>query len=140
MLPLLAVVVAIAALVAKWGRRPAQGWHDWLGFPVSSVVPAAAGMVLVDYAYGNTLVGLWDSLIGRFGGLLIGVGAALAIVRPLLVRLVLAGPIGVAAAAITDWSTTGVLGVIYIAAVTLWWLQRLWQLWQRTPERWLPAT
>ncbi|MGN9912691.1 Hsp70 family protein [Phytohabitans sp. LJ34] len=139
-LPLLAVVVAVAALAARWGRRPAVGWHDWLGFPVSSVVPAAVGMVLVDYAYGNSAAGGWDGLLGRFGGLLIGVGAALALVRPLLLRLVLAGPVGVAAAAITDWRTTGVLAVIYIAAVTLWWLQRLWQLWTGPPRQWLPGT
>ena len=138
LVPLLVVVAAVAVLAVKWGRRPAQGWHDWLGFPVSSVVPAAVGMVLVDFAYGDPLGGVWGSVMGRFGGLLIGVGAVVAIVRPLLARLVLAGPVGVVTALITDAATTGVLAVVYVTAVTLWWLQRFWQLWQQPPQRWLP--
>ena len=134
--PLLVVVVAVAALAARWERHPVEGWHDWLGFPVSSVLAAAVGIVLVDYAVNN--VQEWAGLLGRLGGLLIGVGAALAVARPLLLRLLLAGPIGLAMAAITHFSTARVLAVIYIVAVTLWWVQRLWQLWTRPPERWLP--
>jgi hypothetical protein len=138
--PLLASVVAVAALVARWGRRPAEGWHSWLGFPVISTIPVAVGMLLVDHVtayYGDHAL---PNLVERFGGLLIGVGIALAVVRAWLWRLVLAGPIGVVTAALTDYRTIGVLAVAYIAAVTLWWLQRVWQLWQRPPQRWLPGT
>jgi len=139
-LPLLAAVVAVAALVARWGRRPAEGWHSWLGFPVISTIPAAVGMLMVDYRNAHYADLPWPELVERFGGLLIGVGVALAIVRPWLFRLVLAVPVGVATAALTDFRTTGVLAVVYILAVTLWWLQRVWQLWQRPPQRWLPGT
>jgi len=138
--PLLATVVAVAALVARWGRRPAQGWHSWLGFPVISTIPTAVGMLLVDLTsayYGDFTL---PNLVQRFGGLLIGVGIALAVVQPWLWRLVLAGPVGVVTAALTDFRTIGVLAVVYILAVTLWWLQRAWQLWQRPPQRWLPGT
>jgi len=138
--PLLATVVVVAALVARWGRRPAEGWHSWLGFPVTSTIPVAVGMLLVDHVnayYGDHSL---PNLVERFGGLLIGVGIAIAVVRPWLWRLVLAGPVGAVTAALTDFRTIGVLAVAYTAAVTLWWLQRVWQLWQRPPQRWLPGT
>jgi hypothetical protein len=138
-LPLLATVVAVAALVARSRRRPAEGWHSWLGFPVVSAIPAALGMVLADYAHTQPIDARWPELVERFGGLLIGVGIVLAIVRPWLYRLVLAAPLGVATAALTDFRTTGVLAVVYILAVTLWWLQRVWQLWQWPAQRWLPG-
>jgi hypothetical protein len=32
------------------------------------------------------------------------------------------------AAAIVSWPATGILGVLYIVAVTGWWLRRLWHL------------
>ncbi|GAA4472964.1 Hsp70 family protein [Phytohabitans houttuyneae] len=138
--PLVATVVAVAALVARWGRRPAQGWHSWLGFPVIATIPVAVGMLLVDHVnayYGDHML---PNLVERFGGLLVGVGIAWTMVRPWLWRLVLAGPVGAVTAALTDYRTIGVLAAAYIAAVTLWWLQRVWQLWQRPPQRWLPGT
>ena len=138
--PPVMVVVTVALLAARWGRRPSQGWHSWLRFPIGSVIPAAAGMLIVDYMVShNGISPLLSGPLTRVGGLLIGVGAALALVRQPLFRLVLALPLSVVTAGITGSGTTGVLAVIYIIAVTVWWLQRLWQLWQRPPQRWLPG-
>jgi hypothetical protein len=139
LLPLLAVVVLVALLVARWGRGPAVGWHRWLRFPLASIVPAAVGIVLIDNVEWHGGASLMVGGLHRFGGLLIGVGAACAVVRAWPYRLMVAAPLGVLTAAITDVSTTGALGVIYAAAVTVWWLQRLWELGQRPGPRWLPG-
>ena len=138
--PLVIVVVTVALLAARWGRWPAQGWHGLLRFPIGSVIPAAAGMLIVDYMVShNGINAMLSGPLTSVGGLLIGVGAALALVRQPLFRLVLAAPLSVVTAGITGSGTTGVLAVVYVIAVTVWWLQRLWQLWQRPPQRWLPG-
>lgn len=139
-LPLVAIVVLMALLAARWGRRPAVGWHGWLRFPIAAVIPRAAGMVLINYLHWHWQSdSLLNSGLHRFGGLLIGVGAACALVQPLLWRVIVAIPLAGFTALITDVTTTGVLAVIYISAVTLWWAQRLWQLWHRPAQRWLPG-
>jgi hypothetical protein len=71
---------------------------------------------------------LLNGLVGRGGALLLGVGAALALVRSPRFRIIVAAPLGVFAAAVVSWPATGVLGVIYIAAVTVWWVQQVWRL------------
>jgi hypothetical protein len=139
LLPLLAVVVLMALLVARWERVPAVGWHRWLRFPLASIVPATVGIVLIDLVEWHGGDSLMVGGLHRVGGLLIGVGAACAVVRPWPYRLMVAAPLGVLTAAITDVSTTGTLGVIYAAAVTVWWLQRLWELVQQPTRRWLPG-
>jgi Hsp70 protein len=139
LLPLLAVVVLIAVVVARWGRGPAVGWHRWLRFPLASIIPAAVGMLLIDNVEWHWDDSLTIGGLHRLGGLLIGVGAACAVVRPWPYRLMVAAPLGVVTAAITDASSTGTLGVIYAAAVTVWWLQRLWELVQQPTGRWLPC-
>jgi hypothetical protein len=48
--------------------------------------------------------------------------------------VIVAAPLGVFAAAIVSWPATGVLAIIYVAAVTGWWLQQVWRL-VRTPGR-----
>ncbi|WP_334621115.1 hypothetical protein [Micromonospora sp. CPCC 206061] len=136
MVPVALVAVVVAAVVAsRWGRRPAAGWHGWLRFPISSALLAAAGMLMIDYVAAYASYCLRVQLLIRFGGLLIGVGAALALVPGL--RLVVAVRLGVVMAGLAEVSTTGILAVIYAIAVTVWWLQRLWQ---RPPQRWLPGT
>ncbi|WP_218578857.1 Hsp70 family protein [Phytohabitans houttuyneae] len=135
----LAVVVAVAAIaVARWGRRPAVGWHVWLRFPISSVIAATAGMLLVHYTFWHWTDTPLIETAARFGGLLIGVGAALALAQPLPYRVVVAAPLGAATALLTSPDSTGVLGVIYVLAVTVWWAQRLWQLAYRPPAAWQP--
>jgi hypothetical protein len=59
---------------------------------------------------------------------LLGVGAALAVVASPHYRTILAFPLAVFTAALARWPTTGMLGVIYIAAATAWWVQRVWHL------------
>lgn len=138
--PIALAAVAVAVVTSRWGRRPATGWHGWLHFPISSTLLAAAGMLLIEYVTAYVPYGLQEQISIRVGGLLIGVGAALALVSGRRLRLLLAAPFGVVMAGIAEISTTGILAVIYVIAVTVWWLQRLWQLWQRPPQRWLPST
>ena len=139
-LPLIAIVVTVAALAARWGRRPATGWHAWLRFPIDSIIPATAGMLLIQYLHWNWYDDkAWVTGLERLGGLLIGVGAAFALVQPWLYRLIVAVPLAVVTAAITSVDSTGILGMIYVLAVTTWWLQRLWQLIYRPPQPWLPT-
>jgi hypothetical protein len=133
-----AAVAVVAGVVTVWlGRVPAEGWQGWLGFPTGSVVTAAVGMLLVEYANrARWPQGVLLDVTGRVGGLLLGVGAALAVVRPLLYRLVVAAPLAVFTAAITSVGSTGVLAVIYTTAVAVWWLQRLWLLVRRPRSAW----
>jgi hypothetical protein len=136
-LPVAAAVTVTAVLASRWGRIPAEGWHAWLNFPLSSVFAAAAGMLAVQVsmtAKAYPTHALANGLVGRIGALLLGVGAALALVRPLRFRLILAAPLAVFTAAIVSWQATGLLAVLYITAVTVWWLQQVWRL-LRTPRR-----
>jgi hypothetical protein len=141
-LPIAAAVTVTAVLATRWGRTPARGWHGWLNFPAGSVLCAAAGMLLVQVSMTARVYpsgALLNDLVGRGGALLLGVGAALALVRSPRLRVIVAAPLAVFAAGIVSWPATGMLGVIYIAAATGWWLQRAWQL-VRPPHRpWFPA-
>jgi hypothetical protein len=144
-LPIAAAVTITAVLATRWGRTPARGWHGWLNFPAGSVLCAAAGMLLVQvsmtakaYPSHALLIGL----AGRGGALLLGLGAALAalaVVASPRYRMILAAPLAVFCAAIVSWPATGMLGGMYVAAATLWWLQRVWDL-VRQPGRPHPRT
>ena len=107
----------------------AAGWHTWLHFPAPSAITAATGMILVNGAhwvvFGNLATG---GQLARIGGFTVGVAAALALAQPLKYRLVIAVPLGIVASTLTNVDSTGALGGIYITAVTVWWLQRLWQI------------
>ncbi len=136
-LPIAATATVTAVLAARWRRIPPEGWHAWLNFPVGSVLCAAAGMLLIQVSMTAKVYptgALLNGLVGRGGALLLGVGAAFALVRSSRYRIIVAAPLGVFAAAIVSWPATGVLGVIYIAAVTAWWLQQVWRL-VRAPRR-----
>lgn len=129
-IPIAAAAILAAGVSTRLRRPPPNGWDAWLAFPVSSLVAAAAGTILIQvslsaprYPWDETLM----NLAGRGGGLLLGIGAALAATRPIY-RVVIAAPLGVFAAAIVSWAATGMLAVIYIAAVTLWWAQCIWRL------------
>jgi hypothetical protein len=138
LLPAAVTVVLAAAAIAGWKRRPAAGWHAWLHFPASSALTAALGMILVNWSHWYTFAGegvLVDAL-PRVGGFVVGVAAALAVVRPWRYRLVIALPIGALTSVITSADSTGALGGIYITAVTIWWLQRLWQITYQPPPAW----
>ena len=130
-LPVAAAATVTAVLASRWGRAPREGWHAWLNFPVTSVACAAVGMLLVQMsmtAKAYPTHALANGLVARFGGLLLGVGAAVALVRPLRYRTIVAAPLAVFTAAIVSWPATGLLGVSYVAAVAVWWLQQVWRL------------
>jgi hypothetical protein len=130
-LPIAAAATVTAVLATRWGRIPREGWHAWLTFPVTSVVCGAVGMLLIQVAMTARAYpthALANGLVGRFGALLLGVGAALALVRPARFRIIVAAPLAVFTAAIVSWPATGLLGVLYIAAATVWWLQQVWRL------------
>ncbi|WP_416901344.1 Hsp70 family protein [Micromonospora echinospora] len=132
LLPVAPVVVCalVAAVVAARGwRTPRGGWAEFLAFPNGSAVAAAVGMGLVQYSLTAERwpdMVLWIDLAGRVGGGLLGAATVMAVVGPLVLRLVLAAPVAVIAAAIVSWRASGILGAVYAIAVTLWWLRRLW--------------
>jgi len=136
-LPLAAVAAGTGVLAAARGSVPAAGWHNWLRFPLLSAIPAAVGMLLLSAAHGYMAVDTGPTAsVERTGGFLIGVGAGLALVRPLLYRLIVVPPLAAVTTAIVDIHTTGILAAFYIVAVTCWWLQRLWQLRFHPPASW----
>lgn len=122
--PVVAIAVAVAVIASRWRRMPVQGWDGFLAFPVSSVVTVSVGTVLVQQAMQTAGI----EVIGRLGGLLIGVGVAIALVSRWVLRAILALLLGVVMAAIVSWPGTGILAGIYAVAVTLWWTVRLWAL------------
>jgi hypothetical protein len=129
-LPVAAAALTAAVLAARLRRPPGRGWDAWLAFPVSSLLAAAVGAILVQiamsaprYPWDETLM----NLAGRGGGLLLGIGAALVATRAVY-RVVIAAPLGIFAAAIVSWPATGMLAFIYVVAVTLWWVQCMWTL------------
>jgi len=139
LLPILPMAVCAAGVAWLAGRRsvaPGQGWDAFLAFPVSSVIIAGLGTVLVAYWAQSPIPpgwAGWADTVGRLGGLLIGVGVACTLVRPVLLRLVLAAPLAVFGIVVVGPGSTGILAVVYAIAATLWWGQRLWSL-IRTPS------
>jgi hypothetical protein len=144
-LPPVAAIAALAAVIGVLATRyrqvPHDGWHTLLAFPATSIVAAAAGMAILQYAEtAPRAPGMLLALdaASRLGGLLIGVGAALALVPRLGHRIIVAVPLSVFTAAIANWRSTGVLAVVYTVAVTLWWAQRLWHLARSSPREPIP--
>ncbi|MEV4481803.1 Hsp70 family protein [Micromonospora coxensis] len=127
--PTVAVAAVMALLAVRQWRVPVGGWSQLLAFPTGSVITAGAGMALIQYSLVADrwphLV-LWIDLAGRVGGLLLGVGTVLAVVRQPILRLILGAPLTVITAALVSWQATGILGVIYAIAVAVWWLRQLW--------------
>jgi hypothetical protein len=122
--PVTVLAVLVAVIAGRWRRLPVGGWDAFLAFPMSSVLTASVGTLLVQQMMKTPSIGL----LGRFGGLLIGVGVATALVSPWVLRLIVALPLGVVLAAMVSWRATGILAVIYAVAVTVWWVGRLWAL------------
>ncbi|MET7968752.1 Hsp70 family protein [Micromonospora sp. NPDC005305] len=127
--PIVVMAVAMAVVAARQWRVPRGGWSALLTVPTGSVSSGALGMLLVQYSLTADrwphLV-LWIDLAGRVGGLLLGVAVVMALVTPLVFRLILAAPLAVISAAIVSWPASGVLGVFYAVAVAVWWAARLW--------------
>src|SRR6266511_4075871 len=134
LLPLLLVAGAAigCGLLVVWRRvTPVLGWHAFLVFPPGSVVCAAVGAVLVQHAMVTPVYpgqGLLVAVIGRGGGALLGLGAALAVAETLRWRVILAGPFAVLVAAVVSYPATGFIAMLYVLAASVWWGRRLWQL------------
>jgi hypothetical protein len=130
-LPIVAAVAVTAGLVARSGRMPAGGWHEWLNFPVWSVCLAAVGMAAVQVGLSTPRYPADEAilnLLGRVGAVLIAVAAVMVLVRRWRYRLILSAPLAVVAAGIVAPATTGVLAMVYVLAATAWWVRRAWQL------------
>ncbi|MEU1969430.1 Hsp70 family protein [Micromonospora sediminicola] len=127
--PITAAAAVMALIAARQWRTPAGGWSTLLAFPTSSVITAAAGMLLIQHSLTAArwphLV-LWIDLAGRIGGLLLGIGTVMAVVTQPILRLILSAPLAVITAALVSWPASGILGVIYAIAVTTWWLRQMW--------------
>ncbi|WP_435204945.1 Hsp70 family protein [Micromonospora sp. bgisy143] len=127
--PVSVMAVAMAVIAARQWRAPHGGWSALLAAPTGSIAAATLGMGLIQYSltadrWPQRL--LWIDLAGRVGGLLLGIAVVMAVVTPLVFRLILAAPLGVISAAIVSKRASGMLGVIYAIAVAAWWATRLW--------------
>ena len=72
-----------------------------------------------------------NAILGHTGGLLLGVGAALALARSTPVRLLTGAPLAAFTALIAVSPATGLLAVIYTTAATIWWGRRILHLLHR---------
>ncbi|WP_327025176.1 Hsp70 family protein [Micromonospora sp. NBC_01739] len=127
--PIAVLAMVMAVVAARQWRTPHGGWSALLAAPTGSVVAAALGMGLIQYSLTADRwphVMMWVDLAGRIGGLFLGVGIVMAIVTPLMFRIILAAPVAVISAAIVNTQATGILAVCYALAVAVWWAARLW--------------
>ncbi|WP_236647892.1 Hsp70 family protein [Micromonospora sicca] len=127
--PIVVVAAVMALVAARQWRTPRGGWSELLAFPTGSVVTGAVGMALIQYSLTADRWPervLWIDIAGRVGGLLLGVGVVMAVVSPLVLRMILAAPLAVITAAIVSRPASGILGVIYAIAVALWWIRQVW--------------
>lgn len=127
--PIAVLAMGMAVVAARQWRTPHGGWSALLSAPTGSVVAAALGMVLIQYSLTAPRwphVMMWVDLAGRVGGLLLGAGIVMALVTPLMFRIILAAPIAVISAAIVNSQSTGILAVCYAVAVAVWWAARVW--------------
>jgi len=133
-LPIAAIAAATALLIIRLGGSPAGSWDSWLAFPPTSVLCAAAGMFLIEFSIHAPMYpthALLNTVIGHGGGLLLGVGAALALARSTTLRIIIAAPLAMFTALIAGYPATGVLGIIYTTAATIWWSLRVLHLLRR---------
>ncbi|GIM87088.1 Hsp70 family protein [Salinispora arenicola] len=127
--PIVVLAMVMAVVAARQWRTPRGGWSALLAAPTGSIIAAAAGMGLIQYSltaarWPNVVV--WVDLAGRVGGLLLGAGIVMALVTPLMFRIILAAPVAVISAAIVGAPSTGILAVCYAVAVAVWWAARVW--------------
>jgi hypothetical protein len=133
-LPIAAIAATTALLIVRLGRSPAGSWDSWLAFPPTSVLCAAAGMFLIQFSLTAPMYpthALLNTVIGHGGGLLLGVGAALALARSTTFRIIIAAPLAMFTALIAGYPATGVLGIVYTTAATVWWSLRILHLLRR---------
>ncbi|WBB93427.1 Hsp70 family protein [Verrucosispora sp. WMMC514] len=127
--PMLVVAMVLALIAFRQWRTPKGGWSDFLAFPVTSVVTAAVGMMLVQWSLPATYapgMEVWLGVGQRVGGVLIGVGVITALVSGWWLRLVMGVPFAILTATLVGRYNTGTVAGLYIVAATVWWLGRLW--------------
>jgi hypothetical protein len=133
LLPSLPVAAAAfaAALLAMHRPGPAGGWHRLWTFPHTSMLLAAVGILGLRQvtAQPPAAVGSlpYEALV-RLAGALVGVGIAVALIDSRWWRLVLAAPAALFCAVLADWTTIGILAVLYGLAAAVWWWRRVWRL------------
>ena len=133
-LPIAAIAATAALLITRLHRSPAGSWDRWLAFPSTSILCAAAGMFMIQFSLTAPMYptnALLNTVIGHGGGLLLGVGAALALARSTTFRIIIAAPLAMFTALIAGYPATGVLGVIYATAAIIWWSLRILHLLRR---------
>jgi hypothetical protein len=135
-LPAAVIGSVVAVVAARQLRTPVQGWDSYLALPVSAIAAAAVGVATLQYCLITPAPSgtLWIDVGIRIGGLLIGVAVACALAEAWPVRLLLALLLAAFTAAVVSWQSTGLLAVMFAAAVGLWWCRRLWEL-IRNPAR-----
>ena len=127
--PILLVAMVLALIAFRQWRTPRGGWSEFLAFPVSSTLTATVGMILVQWSLPATYspgMEVWLGLGSRLGGLLIGVGVITALVSGWWLRLVMGVPFAILTATLVGRYNTGTVAGLYVVAVTVWWLARLW--------------
>ncbi|MFC4998583.1 hypothetical protein ACFPIJ_12140 [Dactylosporangium cerinum] len=151
-LPVLPGVVAVVGLAVVVWRRPDPPRGSWLGslrFPPLVAALVGFGAWLISWDEQGSPVALnvlaavlrqWvaesptDIIgpVGRLGGLCVGVGVGLLLVRRALHRLLLAVPLAGLIAGSLGWHTTGMVAVGFAFAAAGWWAaQAVWLLLRR---------
>lgn len=134
---LTAIVIGLAA--PWWRAQPA--WTHRIGFPVSSVVLAAAGILAVNaQSHGLPIPGIphpVTALFGVAGAGLLGVAIALTVVTDRAARFVLGALLGAACMFVVGFTNLHSTVVVYLVAVGLWWIRRgSRKLADNLPRRW----
>lgn len=131
------------------GRAGPAGRRRW--FPAEATVAAAIGMTMIqmtnwggnwfwdDLLYlGTSTANTIEDLLYRIGGILIGVGIALAATTTARLRI-LTVPVAAAITGIIYAPTmTTQLGIGFVAAASYWWALRAGRLALATAPRWRP--
>lgn len=127
--PIAAMAALTGALIVRTPAGTGAGWAAALTLPHASVVFAAAGMLVSQFALTAPRTAASSGLYGALallGAAALGAGVAFAVPLPSLFQIILAAPLAASCAAIVGDRTTGVFAGMYTVAVTLWWARHLW--------------
>jgi hypothetical protein len=135
-----AIIAASVTAITTYRQPHPQGARadkdTRLRFPAGATILTTAGMLLIQYTLTTPRppdLATYIDLGTRLGGLLIGIGATFNLVKALLLRLVLALPLGLLTAAIASTATTGILAALFTLTVILWCSYPLLNLLVTTP-------
>ncbi|MET0494321.1 MAG: Hsp70 family protein [Actinoplanes sp.] len=120
------IAASVTAITAYRQPHPQGAIADKdarLRFPPGATILTTAGMLLIQYTLTTPRppdLATYIDLGTRLGGLLIGIGATFNLVKALLLRLILALPLGLLTAAIVSTASTGILAALFTLTVILW--------------------